>query len=180
MESLRNVRSRRYRSWAVGIGLSLAVSTALADASKGAQPSGLMTFPNVQVINAPQAAPRAAAPSDAGLRAYVDPESRRLRAQSIEEAKQIGEETKAKQLSRTQLRSRNAAAAATAEPQFIYGPDNTVGVELGEESMVFMVARKDHEGLDRMEVTGKRAAESALQSKSTDAARKDKEVGHAH
>ena len=60
MGSLRNDRRNRRLSLVAGIGLALAASTALSDAPKKneAQP-GLLSYPNVKVINAPELADKA-------------------------------------------------------------------------------------------------------------------------
>ena len=180
MESMRNDRSRRGWAWAVGAGLALTGSTAFADAPKEADSStGIMTFANVQVVNAPEAVLPKSTASAQGMRVYVDQATRKIRPQSTEEALAVGAETKAKTQARSQSRTRTLCVeTAAAEPEVIYGPGNTIGVVLTDEYLVYQVARKNSAGLEKVEVTGGAAAESLL--KSSPAKSIEKEVGHAH
>ena len=178
MKSLHN-KYRNRLIWAVGATLSVAAASVQADSPKPGstsanvtQPSELMTFANVKVVNPTTISAVAEKRSEAehGLRAYIDPSTKRLREQTNEDALQIAEESKAKLSAKSANRSRNRSASFTAdegpsEPEMIYGPGNTVGVMVGEEQQVYQVVRKTQTGLSTAEFSGKQAAEKSLKSK---------------
>ena len=67
-----------------------------------------------------------------------------------------------------------ADESATSDAgQIVYGPDNAVGMTLGEEAMIYQVARKTDEGLEVQEHTGIAAADRAVSGQA-----QKKEVGH--
>src|SRR5262245_3204612 len=131
----------------------------------------LMTFPNVRVENAPiaqQPAAKSTAKAE-GMRAAIDPETRQLRPVTADEAAQLSAKPKAQATLGSQRRTTTAAAeeSATSDAgQVLYGPDNAVGMILGDDQMLYQVVRKTDEGL----VTGEyKGAEAAA-----------REVEHAH
>ena len=170
--------------WAMGVALAWSAATAgtaLAESpTPAADNSGLMAFPNVRVVNAPAAAStKTPAANDNGVRAYIDPATRQLRPQTIEEAQQVAAESKTKLLAAPKggaLRQ-SAAAQSTSDSggELIYGPGITVGVLVGEEAMTYQVAHKRAAAVEVSEVTGKQAADHDV-SKKHDSVRS--EVGH--
>jgi hypothetical protein len=170
MGSLRNDRRNRRLTWAIGVSLALAAGSVLADkpnADSTTQP-GLMTFPNVMVVNAPAATAAPAKQSkDEGMRAYLDA-SRRLRPQTAEEGQQIAAETKAKLQAKTLNRSRvrgllavDEAAADDGVETFV-SPDGLLGARLSEDFFVYQVAHKQDSGVVLQEATGKVAADKVV------------------
>jgi hypothetical protein len=159
--------SRRY-SIGSTLGLILAglACQAVAEppAATPSSSTGLMAFPNVRVTHAPPAASEqqpAAAPE---MQAYVDPETGELRAATAEEARLLSNATAARPRTR-QLANSTATAASTDEERLIFGPGNTVGLLLGEESMVFQTVQLDADGnLIQQCVTGEDQATHALHS----------------
>lgn len=157
--------------WMLGLGL---VATASFTMPAVAEPpaastshNGLLTFPNVRVENAPLARQAAAksASQAAGMRAGVDPETRQLREVTADEAKQLA--TKPKAAVTLSAPRRAAAAAAEEAPasdagQVLYGPDNAVGMTLGDDQMLYQVVRKTDEGLVIEEHAGADAAARAV------------------
>jgi hypothetical protein len=146
--------------------LVLQAGAAELPATPASKDIGLMTFPNVRVINAPAAASTAKpSTSDAGMRAYKDPVSGKLREATPEDAQQLSTAA-ARTRARTATLSGPASASSTESVErLIYGPDNAVGLMLEDESMVFQVARKDANGkLTRECITGENSAEHALHS----------------
>lgn len=153
--------------WKLGLGL---VATATFAMPAVAEPpaatnstSGLMTFPNVRVVNGPVAQPSAPSATGAGMRAAVDPQTGRLRQLTAEEAQTLSAPAKAKAALKdaTARRATTASESATDSGQTLYGPGNAVGVTLGDEAQVYQVARKGDEGLQIEEYTGKAAADRA-------------------
>jgi hypothetical protein len=173
-------------SYTLGVGMTIAITSAYAETPKSAADSqslGIMTFPNVQVVNAPSVdvAPKKQTNTE-GLHAYIDRKTGKLRSVSIEERNKAGEEFAARQADkakRSAARSTDSSAEAVSEnseARTLYGPGGAVGVQLTEDHLVFQVAHKTDSGLVREEVTGKTAAEQALRSGKT--AAKQTEVSH--
>lgn len=128
--------------------------------------NGLMTFKHARVVNAPPVASEQPATTASEVRAYLDPETGELRAPTAEEARQLS--NSATTATRLSPRANSVATAATNEEQLIYGPGNTVGLVLGEESMVFQMAQVDADGnLIQQCVTGEDEAAHALHSAAT-------------
>lgn len=171
--------------WVMGLGVAVTAALALpalAETPATNNQNGLMTFPNVRVVDAP--APVKAAPvTDQGMRAAIDAETGRLRQVTADEAQQLTPKKPAK----VALRGARTAAvesAATDEGQLLYGPGNAVGATLGEESMIYHVARKADEGIEMEEHTGKSNAEKVVQANAKQPAASEhtnkKEAAHAH
>lgn len=180
MAALQMNRSR----WSLGLGVVAAVSfTTLAVADSppaSSSTTGLMTFPNVRVENAPLARqePAKSASQAEGLIAAIDPETRQLRPVTADEARQLS----ARPTIQTEPRTARRTAAATVDEsavsdagQVVFGRDNAVGVKLGEEDMVYQVARKTDEGLVTEEYSG---ADAAARAVSADAQRQEMQHGH--
>lgn len=157
--------------WMLGLGL---VATASFTMPAVAEPpaastshNGLLTFPNVRVENAPLARQAAAKSTSQpeGMRAAVDPETGQLRPVTADEAKQLSAKPKA---AVTLSAPRRAAAAAADESpasdagQILYGPNNAVGLTLGDDQMLYQVAHKTDEGLVIEEHAGVAAAARAV------------------
>ena len=161
--------------WLLGLGL---VATASFTVPAVAEPpaastsnNGLMTFPNVRVENAPlarQAAAKSASSAEGqGMRAAIDPETGQLRPLTADEAKQLSEKPKIAAKTSTGAPRRAAAAAAeesaaSGAGQILYGPDNAVGLTLGDDQMLYQVVRKTEEGLVTEEYAGADAAARAV------------------
>jgi hypothetical protein len=149
------------------IGLGLVASAGIATAGETAtdahqqdERSGLMSFPNVRVVNAPSATSQPAADKSAGVRVYIDPRTKQIREQTPEEAQA---EAQAASAARSTTSARSATAV-NAEGTPIYGPGNAVGMILGEETMVYAVAQKQEQGAPAWEcVTGNAAAAKVLE-----------------
>ncbi len=163
--------SRRYPI-TLGLILGGLACQALAEppAPTASNDNGLMTFPNVRVVDAPIAASEqkpAARDSVAtpGMRAYLGPDGLLTNEPTAAEAAQLSNAAR----TRTGLATaKNGVTAANTEPNdptLIYGPDNSVGIMLTDASMVFQVAHKDASGeLTRQCVTGEDNAAHALHS----------------
>jgi len=166
MELMR-IDPNKVRWCAVGIVLTFCASAAIAETPKAAKPSGVMTFPHVTVVNAPaKPATSNAAAGTAGARAYVDPVTGTLRAQTAEDRLQEAAAAKSRTALRAPSRAKTtlgvASEASSTEPEMIYEADGSATAMLTDEQMVFQVARKGSSGLARTEVTGKKAAEKAV------------------
>jgi hypothetical protein len=168
--SANSTRARtKLMGWTIGMALAATCSAEAADTSTqtgspqtATTQTGLMSFPNVRVVNAPIAAAKPTVDkSAAGMRVYIDPKTKQIREQTPEEALQ---EAKTATKAPTQSSARSAqSAAADAGGTVLYGPGNAVGMTLGENAMVFEVAHKQAQGAATHEcVTGKAAAEKAL------------------
>jgi hypothetical protein len=125
--------------------------------------NGLMTFPHVRVVNAPlPASVRKPAARESGMRAYM--KDGQMMEASAADAAQLSNATRAPATKATAI---TGAASATTQDdaQMIYGPDNSVEIMLGEDSMVFQTAHKDAAGkLTQQCVTGEDSAAHALHS----------------
>jgi len=162
MRSFCNSLNARRWSLSVSVSLALAAGAALADETKAtSQSPGLMTFPNVRVENAPQAAAASTTVAASGMRAAMDPATGRLRQMTAEDAKQL-DAAKAK-ASTTRTRTATLSSETSEAPlNEITGVDGSPGVDLTDEHMVFQVARKQGDQVVRSEYTGKAATEKAL------------------
>ncbi len=99
--------------------------------------NGVMTFPNVRVVNAPHLATTApAAPAQRGLRAYIDPATGALRPASPEE------------LMLESLQGQFAAymLQQNAPPTEFVTQSGAIGLMLDESQMVFSVVQKREGG----------------------------------
>lgn len=154
--------------WMLGLGLVATASfavPALAEPPATSTSNGLMTFPNVRVENAPVAQQAAAkSKSDGkseGMRAAVDPATGQLRPVTADEAAQLSAKPKAQATLGAQRRTTAAATeeSATSDAgQIMYGPDNAVGLTVGDDQMSYLVVRKTPEGLATKEFKGAKAA----------------------
>ena len=120
-----------------------------------ADENGLMRFPNVQVINAPQpAATGRAAPQEGGLRAYIDPETRQLRAPLPEE------------LERDRARAGHQDRNADGRGREIVSRSGAIGVKLDESHDVSAVVRRRPDGaLEEFCVVGPDSAQKLLDAR---------------
>jgi hypothetical protein len=107
-------------------------------ASPASSKDGLMTFPNVRVVNAPQlaTAPVPQAPQ-AGLRAYIDPETGQLRQPTQEE---LLAESQAGQLAKS-LRQQSVQQGT----EFVT-PSGAIGMYLDDSFMSYSVVQKTESG----------------------------------
>jgi hypothetical protein len=157
---------RRYPA-GVALGLMLGSLALPTMAEPPANNNGLMTFPNVRVQSAPvpAKAPTPAARED-GMKAYINPATGALREPNAADTEASNLNHQAPLFSRTPGNlDRSSIASAAAAPEIIYGPGNTESVVMGEESMVFQVARRDADGKLTQEcVTGESHANHALHS----------------
>jgi hypothetical protein len=101
-------------SCAAALVLAVASSTALA-----AEPAsnGAMTFPNVQVVNKPQAA-TAMADSQAGMRAFKDGVTGQMRKPTAEELNTAASETRSSSAPR-EFVTRNGVAGVALDESFL-------------------------------------------------------------
>jgi hypothetical protein len=137
-----------------GFGAGSAAAADFSTAPLG--PNGLMTFPNVRVVNAPQLATAPARGTvQPGLRAYIDPATGMLRGPTDEELQQE---------SASALRA-EAFVGPAADAQFVTA-SGAIGVALGESSMMFSVVQKaDGAGLNEFCVVGPETALKLLSVK---------------
>jgi hypothetical protein len=170
MNITRRTRASWPSSYAIGLGLTAAIGlagSALADPP--AAKDGLMTFPNVRVETATPTIAKAPKAATSGMRAYVDPTTGKLRAQTVEEAQQAATEGKPKAKVQAKGLKRQAttlSADTTTDEglEVVYGPGNTVGVKLDEEFLSYQVVHKTDTGLQVQEVTGAKAANAAAKA----------------
>ena len=157
MRSLRNDSRSRRLSLAIGVSLSLAAGAALADAPKAASASqtpGLLSFPNVKVVNgAPEKAQSVRAAKAEGIRAYVTDDGT-LRAQTIEEAADA-----------------SATAPADDQVEVTQRADGKIQVKLNDSHSVYQVAHKQDGRILVEEATGKAAADKATATGPSSAAK---------
>jgi hypothetical protein len=109
-------RRIRRLSLALGVSLALAAGSALSEAPKAAatDSKGIMTFPNVRVVNAPQAAePAKQSSTQQGLKGYLG-NNGEFREQSAEE--RIEEATAAKAKVQAKSLNRSTARSASLAP----------------------------------------------------------------
>jgi hypothetical protein len=173
MEVSMNTSGAGSMRWALSMALAMCAHGALADdaaksvstqkasAQSSAEQNGLMSFPNVSLEHAPQAAtePSRAPASAAGMRVYIDPVTKERRAQTLEEAQREA----AVSVKRPVAGKVGAQAASDTSRARRYGPGNTVMVMLGDESTVYQVMHRDPGGeISQQCVTGKDAAAQAL------------------
>lgn len=168
-------RRRVKRGW-LGSALALAAISAAASAHDAPTPASanvtdpakLPKFEHVIVVNmaAQQArltAKRPAPATQAGMRAYIDPQTKQFRAPTPEE---LAQEAAA---SRSAL-ARTLKSAAATEPGVVptsatlRRPDGSVSVELGDEFMSYEVARKAPDGTVTHECVGQQPGDKAALS----------------
>ncbi len=159
--------SRRYPiSCTLGLVLGGLACQAMAEppaAAPSNNNNGIMTFPNVRVINAPPAATALEPATEAAsMQAFVDPITGELRAPTAEEAKQLSDAAAARTRAGI-LTNRGATNAATDDGERVfYGPGNVVGVMLDDRDMVFQKVHVDADGnLIQECVTGEDSAAHA-------------------
>ncbi len=197
MGSSCNNRGNRL-SWAVGVSLAFATgiplsvladsptvvsstkpfSSSQADVTKS---SGIMTFEHVRVVNAPithantrdgaAAQGQALAQNNsAGMRAYVDPQTKRLREQSPDEARQVASESRVRLKSQRAPMARSSASFVESSDgaQIIYGADGSEGILLDEDTMVYQLGHKEANGaIGQQCVQGEAHVLKALHSDAT-------------
>jgi hypothetical protein len=151
------------------LGLSLALAAGVALAEPPVNHDRLQVFPHVRVENAPVPVDQTRSTAkQQGMQVAVDSNGK-LRPVTAEEAQKLAA-LKGKAHADQRSLQRDAAGAKSdsdAGLRTIYGPGNTVGVMLGEESMVYQVIHKTDEGLEIREYTGKKAAERAVNPEAT-------------
>jgi len=134
---LNETRKAKAGRWLAMVGIAGMAAAAIAAQATDSTPAqnGLMTFPNVRVVNAPQLA-NSPAPQT-GLKAYIDPETGQFRGPTQEE---LLAESQAAQPS-----ARLAEQRLVQEAQFVT-PSGAIGVSLGESSMIYSVVQKTEGG----------------------------------
>ena len=124
--------------------LTLAGLSAAAFAAQGSEPaaatSGVMTFPNVQVVASPVLAATPAPAAQGRMRAFIDPATGKLVQPTAEQAAELEAASQARPAVASRLRS--LAPETTA----IYPAQGGVGMTLDESQMSYFVARKDANG----------------------------------
>lgn len=134
---MHDFTDRTTARWLTLAGLSVAAFAAHGgDAATGL--NGAMTFPNVQVVNAPAPVASKALPAQGGMRAFVDPATGKLVQPSAEQAAALEAAAPARPASSSRLRS----LAPTQAPTEIYPAQGGVGMTLDESTMSYSVARK--------------------------------------
>ena len=166
MQSLRDDRNR-HLFWLLSLSMALTIGAAQADQPKSksiTQPSELMKFDHVQVINAPAATPpktnaKSSAPA---MRAYVNGDLE-ISSASAAQASQLNSDTASVQ-------------TESDTPQLVPGAGTIAAV--GDNLAVFQVAHKVSTGLVVQEMTGKGAAEKAIAAGPTTRATAGTEVSN--
>ena len=115
----------------LGAGAAAGADTATTVSSK----DGLLTFPNVRVVNAPQLATTPA--PQAGFKAYIDPVTGQLREPTQED---VLAESQAAQAAQALRRP-----TVPQETDFVT-PSGAIGRTLDESTMVFSVVKKTDSG----------------------------------
>jgi len=143
-----------------------AADTAYITSSK----DGVMTFPNVRVVNSPQVAPeRAPAAATAGFKAYIDANGA-LRGPTADELLQE---------SQASLQAATLQAQTALPAMEFVTVGGAVGMKLDESQMLFSVVQKDENGeLNEFCVTGPEAAAQlmAVKAPASGALRKKESV----
>jgi hypothetical protein len=165
-------RRRITRGW-LGSALALAAISTAASAHDGptaaaanvTDPAKLPKFEHVVVVN--MAAHQASAPArkqapavQAGMRAYIDPQTKQLRAPTPED---IAQEAAARKSALARNLKSAAASADGVMPTSatLRRPDGSVSVQLGDEFMSYEVARKAPDGAVTHECVGPQPGEKA-------------------
>ena len=146
----------------------LACGSVLAtDTAAPASQPGLLVFPNVKIQAASPEQVRAsdkASAASAGIRAFKDKDTGRLRPATPEELEAIAAETPA------------AAQQPDTQGTFVQLSSGAIMMDLGESAMSYSVVRKGADGrVDMQCVTGAEAASKAMSAKLA-----PKEHNHAH
>jgi len=126
--------------------------------------NGLMTFPNVSVVNAPvDAAKQKPTAQESGVKVYMDGAGNMMQP-SAADAAQLSNAAPAR-AGRTVAKSSAATATTHTAQQMTYGPDGSIEIMANEETLVFQMAHKDAQGkLSQECVTGESSAKHALHS----------------
>ena len=151
--------------WPVCVSLAMCAHGALAGdtATEASSNSGPMSFPNVVLENAPQATNESTVSGAAGMRAYIDEKTGKLREQRPEDMQREGR-VPSRTPSAAKRYMQSDALTDGAEVEMTYGPGNTVGIRLGSSTMAYQVAQRDSDGELKIQcLTGEQAANQALQ-----------------
>ena len=137
-------------------------------------PNGVMTFPNVKVVNAPPLSTRsittAVSDSRSGMIAYFEPSTGQLVGPSAEAAAALAAAGAGGKFSISR-----SAQAASAEASPLYGVNGGIGVALDQSQDSYLVVRKDSAGhMSHVCVENEAAAHAVL--KAPAAVRKAKSV----
>ena len=169
----RTTRRPRCMQTAVALAFALAGSSTVMAAESTAV-DGILQFPNVRVLNAPQAAQAPAAAPQGGMRAYKDSADSELRGPTTEEMAAAAAAPAATSS------ARRSASRETATGSDFALPSGGVGVALDESSMQYtVVVRQDDGTLKEICVTGPEAAGKIVQNPSTAKSVASKELPHA-
>lgn len=174
-----NIDRRNRLSWAVGVSLALATGSVLAETPNAAEanPKGVMTFPNVRVVNAPVAQTPTKSPVSQGVKAYVDGNGN-LREQTNEDriaeaAPKVQAKTQVNALGRSVQRSATLSSEPSSGGEYP-AEQGATAYDPGDEAAVYMVVKKTPNGLVKSEHTGQAAAEKAVRTKAEKEVRNDR------
>ena len=168
----RDLRRPRFAvASAVALTLALAGSSALAADVKAVD--GILQFPNVRVINAPQAVQSVAAPQG-GMRAYKDSATGELRGPTTEEM-----QAAAASSSNLRRASTADASAGSGDGPSFAAAGGGVGVVLDDSSLQYAVMVRQADGsLEEICVTGRDAANEIVKNPSAAKSVARKETSH--
>lgn len=158
--------------------LALALTLALAGTSAAVAADfkvvdGIIQFPNVVVIDAPQAAGAVAGPQG-GMKAYKDSAGSPLRGPSPEEM-----QTAAKPSTSAVRRAATSDASTSADQPAFASAGGGVGVKLDESSLQYSVVVRQPDGsLDETCVTGAAAANELVQKHAVVSTNARKEISN--
>jgi hypothetical protein len=170
------LRRRRARGW-IGSALALAAISTAASAHDAAAPASanvtdpakLPKFEHVVVVN--MAARQVSSPAktrapsaQAGMRAYIDPQTKQFRAPTPEELAQEAAANKAALAARSLKSAATTEAGVMPTSATLRRPDGSVSVQLGEEFMSYEVAHKAPDGTVTHECVGQQPGEKAALS----------------
>ncbi|MEO8936626.1 MAG: hypothetical protein ABI277_16880 [Burkholderiaceae bacterium] len=160
MGQASNARGRvRNSRLALAVALSLLVSSA-ALAADEASNNGAMRFPNVSVINAPQAAQSQTSAGQGGMRAYKDSATSPLRGPTTEEMA-AASASRSSAVNARRLSASDGSASPDA-PSFA-AAGGGVGVMLDDSSLQYSVVVRQADGaLSEICVTGADAADEVV------------------
>ena len=168
-------RRRSTRGW-LGSALAVAAISSAASAHEPVTPAANVTdpaklpkFEHVVVVNmaatrqlnAP--AKKQAPATQAGMRAYIDPQTKQLRGPTPEELAQEAAASKSA-LARNLKSAAASEAGAVPASSTLRRPDGSVSVQLGDEFMSYEVARKAPDGTVTHECVGQQPGEKAALS----------------
>ena len=170
---VRDARRPRHARTAMALALALAGSSA-AMAAELTAVDGILQFPNVRVLNVPQAAQSPAAAPQGGMRAYKDSASSELRGPTTEEM------AAAAAAPATTSSARRSVSREAATGSDFALPSGGVGVALDESSMQYTVVVRANDGtLQEICVTGPEAASKIAKNPTTAKSVASKELPHA-